>query len=250
MSLNLNGKVAIVTGASKGIGAGIAKKLASLGAAVTVNYASSKEDADKVVAEITAGGGRAIAVKGNVASAGDVKDIFAETKKAFGKLDIVVNNAGIFKFEPLEQVTETEFHAEFNINVLGPILTAQESLNYFSKEGGSIINISSVSSTSPSANSSVYSSTKGAIDTLTKALAVELAPRNIRVNAVAPGPVETEGFERLGIKGSDFEKSMIASTPLGRIGQPVDIANAVAFLASEASAWLTGERLSASGGLK
>lgn len=249
MSSVLKGKVAIVTGASKGIGAGIAKSLAAAGAAVAVNYASSREGADKVVSQIVADGGRAFAVQGNAGNANDVKRIFAATKEAYGQVDIVVNNAGIYKFDPIEQVTEAEFTAEFTTNVWGPILTTQEALNYFPATGGSIINISSVAATSPSANTSVYSSTKGALDTLTKALAVELAPRNIRVNVVAPGPVETEGFVSTGVKGSDFEKGMIAATPLGRIGQPDDIARVVTFLASEDSAWLTGERIGASGGL-
>lgn len=250
MSLNLNGKVAIVTGASKGIGAGIAKKLAAAGAAVAVNYAGSKEGADKVVNQIISDGGRAIAVQGYVDRPADVKRIFDETKSQLGRIDIVVNNAGVYKFEPVEEIAEDEFHRQFNINVLGPILTTKEALKHFPEAGGNIINISSVVSTNPSANLAVYSATKGALDTLTRGLAVELAPKNIRVNSVAPGPVVTEGFEQLGIIGSDFEQTMLANTPLGRIGQPSDIGSVVAFLASDDSAWITGENLRASGGMR
>lgn len=250
MSLNLNGKVAIVTGASKGIGAGIAKKLAAAGAAVAVNYAGSKEGADKVVSQIVSDGGRAIAVQGYVDRPDDVKRIFDETKSQLGRIDIVVNNAGVYKFEPVEEIAEDEFHRQFNINVLGPILTTKEALKHFPEAGGNIINISSVVSTNPSANLAVYSATKGALDTLTRGLAVELAPKNIRVNSVAPGPVDTEGFEKIGIKGTDFEKTMITNTPLGRIGQPSDIGSVVAFLASDDSAWITGENLRASGGMR
>jgi len=249
MSSGITGKVAIVTGASKGIGAGIAKSLAAAGAAVAVNYASSREGADKVVAQITSDGGRAIAVQGSVSNADDVKRIFNETKEAFGKVDIVVNNAGVYKFDAVEDITLEEFNNQFSINVYGPILTTQEALKHFPESGGNIINISSVVSVSPGPNSAIYSSTKGALDTLTRELAIELAPRNIRVNVVAPGLTETEGVETAGIKGSDFEKSIIASTPLARAGQPDDIARVVTFLASDDSAWLTGERISASGGL-
>jgi 3-oxoacyl-[acyl-carrier protein] reductase len=245
----LKGKVAVVTGASKGIGAGIAKRFGEAGASVVVNYASSKEGADKVVAEITKGGGKAIAVKADVSKADDVKKLFDETKRAFGKLDVLVNNAGVFRFAPLEQVTEDEFHREFNINVLGTLLATKEALNHFNGSG-SVINVSSVVSTSPVPNSSVYSSTKGAVDTLTIELSRELAPRNIRVNVIAPGGVETEGTHEIGVIGSDFEKQIIAQTPLGRMGQPDDIAQVAVFLASDASAWLTGERISASGGFR
>jgi len=249
MSNKLTGKVAIVTGASKGIGASIAKSLAGAGAAVVVNYASSREGADRVVAEITAHGGKAIAVQGDVAKADDVRRLFAATKEAFGALDVLVNNAGVFQFDALEAVTEDEFHREFNINVLGTLLATQEALKHFAPTGGSVINISSIVSTNPVAHSVVYSATKGAVDTITRALAKELGERKIRVNAIAPGGVETEGVHTLGIIGSDFQKDMIARTPLGRFGQPDDIARVAVFLASDDAAWLTGERLTASGGL-
>jgi 3-oxoacyl-[acyl-carrier protein] reductase len=245
----LAGKVAIVTGASKGIGAGIARSFGEAGASVVVNYASSREGADKVVAQIKEAGGKAIAVHGDVSKAADVKKLFAETKKAFGSVDVLVNNAGVYDFAPLEGVTEQEFHRQFNINVLGTILTTQEGLNHFSANGASVINVSSVASVSPVPNSVVYSASKSAVDTVTKALAKELAPRKIRVNAIAPGGVETEGTHKLGVIGSDFEKQIIASTPLGRIGQPEDIAKLALYLASEDSSWLTGERITASGGL-
>jgi 3-oxoacyl-[acyl-carrier protein] reductase len=247
---SLKGKIAVVTGASKGIGAGIAKKFAEAGASVVVNYASSKEGADKVVAEITSKGGKAIAVKGDVGNGEDVKHIFAETKKAFGSLDVLVNNAGVFDFQPLEEVTESEFHRQFNINVLGTILSTQEALKYFGPDGGSVINISSVVSLAAMPNSVVYSSTKGAVDAVTRVLASELGARKIRVNTIAPGGVETEGVHRVGIIGSDLEKQMIASTPLGRIGQADDIAKVALFLASDEAAWMTGDRLAASGGFR
>ncbi|MGA9486097.1 MAG: glucose 1-dehydrogenase [Methylocella sp.] len=244
----LTGKVAVVTGASKGIGAGIAKGLAAAGAAVVVNYASSKAGAERVVAEITGKGGKAIAVHGNMAEAKDVQRLFEETKKAFGLLDVLVNNAGVFEFSPLEAVTETEFHREFNINVLGTILATREALKYFGPAGGSVINLSSVAGVKAIPNSVVYSATKGAVNAITRVLANELGARKIRVNAIAPGPVETEGVHELGILGSDFEKQMVAETPLGRIAQPVDIARIAVFLASDSSGWLTGDIISASGG--
>jgi 3-oxoacyl-[acyl-carrier protein] reductase len=244
----LTGKVAVVTGASKGIGAAIAKALAAAGASVVVNYASSKEGADHVVRTITSKGGKAIAVHGNVAEAKDVQRLFEETKKAFGSLDVLVNNAGVFAFSPLEAVTEAEFHREFNINVLGTILATREALKYFGPAGGSVINLSSVVSKNPVPNMVVYSATKGAVDTITRGLAKELGARKIRVNAVAPGGVETEGVHQLGIIGSDFEKRMVAETPLGRLGQPDDIARIAVFLASDSSGWLTGESITASGG--
>jgi 3-oxoacyl-[acyl-carrier protein] reductase len=244
----LTGKVAVVTGASKGIGAEIAKGLAAAGAAVVVNYASSKAGAERVVAEITGKGGKAIAVHGNVAEAKDVQRLFEETKKAFGSLDVLVNNAGVFEFSPLEAVTETEFHREFNINVLGTILATRESLKYFGPAGGSVINLSSVAGVKAIPNSVVYSATKGAVNAITRVLANELGGRKIRVNAIAPGPVETEGVHELGILGSDFEKQMVAETPLGRIAQPVDIARIAVFLASDSSGWLTGDIITASGG--
>ena len=245
----LKGKVAVVTGASKGIGAGIAKRFGAAGAAVVVNYASSKEGADKVVAEISKNGGKAIAVKADVSKAAEVKKLFEETKRAFGKLDVLVNNAGVFRFAPLEQLSEDEFQREFNINVLGTLLATKEALNHFNGNG-SVINLSSVVSKSPIPNSSVYSATKGAVDTLTVGLSRELAPRNIRVNVIAPGGVETEGAHEIGMIGSDFEKQLIAQTPLARLGQPGDIAEVAVFLASDASRWLTGERISASGGFR
>lgn len=241
----LTGKVAVVTGASKGIGAGIAKGLAAAGAAVVVNYASSKAGAERVVADITGKGGEAIAVHGNVAEAKDVQRLFEETKKAFGSLDLLVNNAGVFEFSPLEAVTETEFHREFNINVLGTILATREALKYFGPAGGSVI---SVAGGKAIPNSVVYSATKGAVNAITRVLANELGARKIRVNAIAPGPVETEGVHELGILGSDFEKQMVAGTPLGRIAQPVDIARIAVFLASDSSGWLTGDIITASGG--
>jgi 3-oxoacyl-[acyl-carrier protein] reductase len=246
----LTGKVAIVTGASKGIGAGIAKSFAAAGASVVVNYSSSKEGADKVVAEIVAKDGKAIAVQGSVAIAADVKRLFAETKKAFGKVDVLVNNAGVYEFAPLEAASEEAFHRQFNTNVLGTILTVQEALKYFGREGGTVINISSVASESAPPSSVIYSATKGAVDTVTRALANELAGRRIRVNTIAPGGVETEGFHAAGIAGGDFEKQIVSQTPLARLGQPDDIAKVAVFLASDDSGWLTGERLTASGGLR
>jgi 3-oxoacyl-[acyl-carrier protein] reductase len=246
----LTGKVAIVTGASKGIGAGIAKSFAAAGASVVVNYSSSKEGADKVVAEIVAKDGKAIAVQGSVAIAADVKRLFAETKKAFGKVDVLVNNAGVYEFAPLEAASEEAFHRQFNTNVLGTILTVQEALKYFGREGGNVINISSVASESAPPSSVIYSATKGAVDTVTRALANELAGRRIRVNTIAPGGVETEGFHAAGIAGGDFEKQIVSQTPLARLGQPDDIAKVAVFLASDDSGWLTGERLTASGGLR
>jgi 3-oxoacyl-[acyl-carrier protein] reductase len=246
----LKGKVAIVTGASKGIGAGIAKGLAAAGASVVVNYASSKEGADRVVAEITSKGGKAIAVQGDVAKAADVKRLFSETKKAFGSLDVLVNNAGVYQFAPLESVTEEEFHREFNTNVLGLILATREAAKYFGPEGGSVINLGSVASSITPPNSVVYTATKAAIDAVTGVLAKELGPKKIRVNSINPGGVETEGTHTAGIVGSDFANQMVAQTPLGRFGQPEDIAPVAVFLASNASGWLTGEVLRASGGLR
>ena len=245
----LTGKVAIVTGASKGIGAGIAKQLGVEGAAVVVNYSSSKEGADRVVAEITGGGGKAIAVQGDVSKADDVRRLFEEAKNAFGAVDVLVNNAGVFEFEPIEEVTEHEFHREFNTNVLGPILTIQQALKHFGPDGGSVINISSIVSENPVPNSLVYSATKSAVDSITRVLSKELGARKIRVNTIAPGGVETEGTHRIGVIGSDFQKQMVAATPLGRFGQPEDIAQVAVFLASEDSRWVTGERIAASGGL-
>jgi len=248
-STTLSGRVALVTGASKGIGAAIAKRLARDGASVIVNYASSKEGADRVVSEITGAGGKAVAVQADVSKKLDIARMFAEAKKAFGPLDILVNNAGIFEFLPLQAITEEHFHKQFDLNVLGTLLTTQEALNHFNPDGGSVINISSVVSTLAPPNGSVYSATKGAIDTVTRSLCKELAPRKIRVNAVNPGMVETEGTHTAGIIASDMEKQIVAQTPLGRLGQPDDIAAVVAFFASPDSAWVTGETLYASGGL-
>ncbi|MER8440928.1 glucose 1-dehydrogenase [Mesorhizobium sp. M1312] len=245
---NLNGKVAIVTGASKGIGAGIAKGFAAAGAAVVVNYVSSQEGADRVVFEIKDRGGRAVAVQGDVSQAADVRGLFEAAKSSFGTLDILVNNAGVFAFEPLEAVTEAEFHREFDTNVLGTILTIREAVNHFGAAGGSVINISSVASLNPQPNSLVYAATKGAVDSITLSMSRELGARNIRVNAIAPGGVDTEGLQRIGIVGSEFEKQIIAMTPLGRFGQPDDIARIAVFLASDDASWLTGERITASGG--
>jgi 3-oxoacyl-[acyl-carrier protein] reductase len=246
----LNGKVAVVTGASKGIGADIAKHFAAEGAAVIVNYASSKEGADRVVDEIAKRGGKAIAVQADVAKKKEIERLFAETKKAFGQLDILVNNAGVYEFLPLENVTEEHFHRQFNLNVLGLILTSQEALKHFGPAGGSIINISSGASTIAPPNASVYSATKGAVDTITRSLAKELGPRNIRVNAINPGMVETEGVRAGGFIESDFRKQMESQTPLGRIGQTRDIAPAAIFLASSDSGWITGETLLIAGGLR
>ena len=244
----LKGKVAIVTGASKGIGAGIAKGLGAEGASVVVNYSSSKENADRVVAQIKDKGGKAIAVQGDMSKAGDVTRLFEETKKAYGTVDVLVNNAGVYQFDPIEAVTETEFHRVFNTNVLGTILTIREAVKHFPASGGSVINVSSVVSQVAVPNSVVYSATKGAVDAVTRALAQELGSRHIRVNTLAPGGVETEGTHTAGIIGSDFEKQMVAKTALGRIGQPEDISKVAVFLASDDSSWMTGERLVASGG--
>jgi 3-oxoacyl-[acyl-carrier protein] reductase len=250
MSQKLAGKVAVVTGASKGIGASIAKHLAAEGAAVVVNYASSKEGADKVVAEITAKGGKAIAVQGNVAKKADVDRLFVETKKAFGLVHVLVNNAGIYEMLPLEAITEEHYRKQYDTNVLGPLLTTQEAVKHFSPEGGSVINISSVVSTFAPPGSAVYSGTKGALDVTTKVLAKELGPKKIRVNNINPGMVETEGTHAGGFINGDFRKQIEAQTPLGRIGQPSDIGTVAAFLASEDSSWVTGEAFVVSGGLR
>lgn len=250
MSQRLKGKIAIVTGASKGIGAAIAKGLAGEGAAVVVNYASSKSGADTVVDEITRSGGRAIAVQADLSNQVDIKRLFAETKKTYDRLDILVNNAGVYEFAPLEEVTPEHFHKQFNLNVLGLILASQEALKHFSRAGGSIINISSVAATSPVATASVYSATKAAVDAVTKSLAKELGPRKIRVNSINPGMVETEGLHSAGIVGSDFRTQVEKQTPLGRIGQPQDIAPAAVFLASDEASWITGETLHISGGFR
>ncbi|MGC2222817.1 MAG: glucose 1-dehydrogenase [Methylocella sp.] len=243
----LSGKTAVVTGASKGIGAGIAKGLAAEGAAVVVNYASSKDGADRVVADIKAKGGKAIAVQGDVAQAADVEKIFAETKRAFGRLDILVNNAGVYNLLPLEEVTEEDFHRHFNINVLGVLLATQEAAKLFGDAGGSVINIGSVANDLNMPNSVVYTATKGAVDAVTRVLAKELGPRKIRVNAIKPGTVETEGTQAF--VGSDFVTQLVERTPLGRTGQPGDIAPVAVFLASDESRWVTGDTLAVSGGV-
>ncbi len=227
----LSGKTAVVTGASKGIGAGIAKGLAAEGAAVVINYASSKDGAERVVADIKAKGGNAIAVQGDVAKAADVKKIFAETKKAFGRLDILVNNAGVYNFLPLEEVTEEDFHRLFNINVLGLLLATKEATKLFGDAGGSVINIGC------------------AVDTVTRVLAMELGPRKIRVNSIKPGLIDTEGTHAMGVIGNDLEEQLVTQTPLGRTGQPEDIAPVAVFLASEELRWFTGDTLAVSGGL-
>lgn len=246
----LSGKVAVVTGASKGIGASIAKHLAAEGASVVVNYASSKTGADQVVAEIIAGGGSAIAVQADVSNRSEIDHLFAETKKAYGRLDILANNAGVFEFAPLEAITEEHFHRQYNLNVLGLLLTTQEASKYFGEEGGSIINTSSVVSSFTPPGSAVYAGTKAAVDAITKVLAKELGPRKIRVNSINPGMVETEGAHAGGFIDGDFRKQIEAQTPLGRIGQPQDIATAAVFLASSDSSWMTGESLFIGGGLR
>jgi 3-oxoacyl-[acyl-carrier protein] reductase len=245
----LQGKVAIVTGASKGIGAGIAKQFAAEGATVVVNYSSSKDAAEKVVKEITSKGGKAVAVQGDIAKQADIERVFAETKKQFGKLDILVNNAGIYEFSPLDGITSEHFHKQFDLNVLGLVLASKEAAKYFDGDGGSIINLSSLVSISPVPNGSIYSATKGAVDAITKSLSKELGPRNIRVNAINPGMVVTEGVQTSGLDQSDFRKDIESRTPLGRIGKVEDIAPAAVFFASNDSAWITGETLLIAGGL-
>jgi 3-oxoacyl-[acyl-carrier protein] reductase len=245
----LKGKVAIVTGASKGIGAAIAKSLAAEGASVVVNYASSKAGADSVVAGIVAAGGKAVAVRGDVSKAGDAQGIVDAAIKQFGRLDVLVNNSGVYGFGPIENITEEDFHRHFNINVLGLLLTTQAAVKHLG-EGSSIINIGSVVTRITPPGSAVYSGTKGAVDAITGVLSRELGARKIRVNALNPGMVETEGTHSAGFIGSDFETGAVAQTPLGRIGQPNDIASIAVFLASDDSHWLTGERLLAGGGVR
>jgi 3-oxoacyl-[acyl-carrier protein] reductase len=248
MSNKLSGKVALVTGASKGIGAEVAKQLAAEGASVVVNYASSKAGADKVVADITGKGGKAMAVQADVSKEADIMKLFAETKKAFGRLDVLVNNAGIYEFAPLEEITAENFNKQFGLNVLGLILTTQEAVKHFGN-GGSVVNISSVVGKLAIPGATVYSATKAAVDSITRTLSAELGPRKIRVNAVCPGMVETEG-NYTAKEGSEFRKGFEEKTPLGRIGQVDDIAPAVVYFASDDSKWVTGETLYISGGYR
>src|SRR5437762_454477 len=246
----LNGKVAVVTGASKGIGAGIAKQLAAEGAAVVVNYASAKSDADKIVDEISKAGGKAVAVQANVAKRSEVERLFADAEKAFGKIDIVVNNAGVYEFVPLEDVNEHQFHRMFDTNVLGMLLVTQEAIKHFNSNGGSVINIGSLASSLTPPAAVVYNATKGAVDAITHTLAKELGPRKIRVNSINPGMVITEGAVAGGYTEGDMRKTFESQTPLGRVGQTDDIAPAAVFFASEDSKWITGETLRIAGGLR
>lgn len=249
MELKLKNKVAIVTGSSKGIGAGIAKAFAKEGAKVVVNYASSKENADNVVREISQDGGTAIAVQADISKFEDIKRLFEETKSTFGKLDVLVNNAGVFRTELLDEITESSFHLQVNTHLMGPILSIQEAVKAFGESGGSIINLSSTVSQNPVPGFMVYSAAKAGIDNATKALAKELGSKRIRVNVIAPGITDTEGNHEMGIIGGEVEKQMVPLTPLGRIGQPEDIAKVAVFLASEDAGWVTGERITVSGGL-
>jgi 3-oxoacyl-[acyl-carrier protein] reductase len=246
----LEGKVAVVTGASKGIGASIAKQFAAEGASVIVNYASAKQDADRVVDEISKRGGKAVAIQGNVARKAEVERLFAETEKTFGKIDILVNNAGVYEFVPLEEVTETQFHRMFDVNVLGMLLVTQEALKHFNSDGGTIVNIGSLASVLTPPTAVVYNATKGAVDAITRTLAKELGPRKIRVNAIRPGMVITDGVISAGIHESDFRGMVESQTPLGRVGQTDDIAPAAVFFASDDSKWITGETLLIAGGLR
>jgi 3-oxoacyl-[acyl-carrier protein] reductase len=244
----LRGKVAVVTGASKGIGARIAKAYGAAGASVVVGYRSGEEGAERTVKEIEESGGKAVAVRADMANPEEIEQLFAATKQAFGRLDVLVNNAAVYKFEPVDTVTEGEFQRQFDTNVLGPILAAQQAARLFGDEGGSVINIGSVVSRRPVLGSAVYSATKAALDSVTRSLAKELGPRKIRVNSVNPGGTETEGAISAGIIGSDFQKQIVAETPLGRFGQPDDVAQVALFFASDASSWVTGETLVVSGG--
>ena len=247
---NLQGKVAVVTGASKGIGAGIAKALGAAGASVVVNYASDREGAEKAVADIKAKGGKAVAVRGDVSKLADVKHLVEETRKSFGKLDVLVNNAGVYKFAPLEDISEAEYQRQFGINVLGPLQTTREALPLFGPQGGSVINISSIVSRMGIPGSAVYAGTKGALDTITQVLATELGPRKIRVNSINPGMVITEGAIAGGYTEGDMRKMFESQTPLGRVGETEDIAPAAVFFASDEAAWITGETLLIAGGLR
>jgi 3-oxoacyl-[acyl-carrier protein] reductase len=251
MASKLANKVAVITGASKGIGAAIAKLYAAEGASVVVNYSSSKAGAEQVVADIVGAGGKAIAVQANVAVKSDIENLFKQATQAYGKVDILVNNAGVYEFSPLEEVTEEHFHKQFNLNVLGLILTTQEAIKHFTEAGGSIVNISSlVSGTYALATAAVYSATKAAVDAITRSLSKELGPRKIRVNAINPGMVETEGLHSVGFAEGEFRTYIESQTPLGRIGQVQDIAPAAVFLASDDAAWITGEALYIAGGLR
>lgn len=241
----LKNKVAVVTGASKGIGAAIAKALAQSGATVVVNYSTDKISADTVVQDIVSTGGIAIAIQADVTRAAEVKRLFEEVHKQSGKIDILVNNAGVYKFEPIEAVTEEEFYRQFNSNVLGTLLTTQEALKYFNENGGSIINISSVASVKATPMSVVYSASKGAVDAITRTLSKELGPKKIRVNSILPGPTQTAGNP---VAGTPMEEYIATQTPLGRIGQPADIAGLAVFLASDEAAWITGQKIAVSGG--
>jgi 3-oxoacyl-[acyl-carrier protein] reductase len=245
---NLKGKVALVTGASKGIGGAIAKSLGAAGASVVVNYAGDKAGAEKVVAEIVKAGSKAVTVQADLSKPTDIARLFSEAKAAFGRLDVLVNNAGVFKFSPLAESDPAEFHRQFDTNVLGPILAAREAANYFGDGGGSIINISSVVSLKAFPGSVIYAATKGALDAVTRVLAAELAPRKIRVNTLAPGMIETEGTHAAGFIGGDFQKDVEARSPFGRIGQPDEVARVALFLASDESGWVTGERITVAGG--
>jgi 3-oxoacyl-[acyl-carrier protein] reductase len=246
----LAGKVAIVTGASKGIGAGIAKALCAEGASVVVNYASSRNGADRVLAELAECGCNSVAVQADVSDPEDVRRLFAEAKMAFGRLDVLVNNAGVFKFDPFEAIAASEFHREFSVNVLGPILTIQGAIREFGFEGGSVINISSIVGRQAQPNALLYSATKAALENLTQGLSVELGPRRIRVNAIAPGYTRSEGTEAEGLYSEESVQRLASITPLGRLGEPADIAAAAVFLASDASAWITGETIRVSGGAR
>ena len=246
----LNGKVAVVTGASKGIGAGIAKQFAAEGASVVVNYASAKHDADRVVDEISKRGGKAVAIRGSVANKSEVERLLAEAEEAFGKIDILVNNAGVYEFMPFEEATEKQFHRMFDTNVLGILLVTQEALKHFNSDGGSIINIGSLASSLTPPTGVIYNATKGAVDAITRTLAKELAPRKIRVNSINPGMVVTEGAVAGGYTEGDMRKMFESLTPLGRVGETTDIAPAAVFFASDDSKWVTGETLLIAGGLR
>jgi 3-oxoacyl-[acyl-carrier protein] reductase len=250
MGKKLEGKVAVVTGASKGIGASIARALADEGASVVVNYSSSKQGADRVVADISGRGGKAIAVQGDVSKQADIVRLFSEATKTYGRLDILVNNAGVYEIAPLEEVTEEHFHKHFDLNVLGLLLTTKEAVKHMGPEGGSIINMGSVASSLRAANSTVYAASKAGVDAITGVLAKELGSRNIRVNSISPGMIETEGVHAAGFLGSDFQKMVETQAPLGRIGQPDDIAPTAVYLASADSKYMTGESLLVSGGLR